>query len=368
MVETSGQPTVPSKMLGLELLRFGCAFAVLLWHYQHFYQVIGSPRYVIDAQPMFAVLAPFYRFGLFGVQMFWGISGFIFFWKYGNAIANSAVGAGKFFWLRFSRLYPLHLLSLLAVAALQPVHVLLTGQPFIYHGNTPSQFVLNLFMATQWSMQAPYSFNGPIWSVSAEVFVYALFFLLVRRFGNSLAVTAAMVLASLVAGMMQAVTPIVACASYFFAGGLAAQLFERVGEERGARGIAAGLLALLVGGAAWNGWLTKSDANPLLILFGLPPLLFLLARDPKPLERFARPIEIAGNLTYSTYLCHFPLQLIVAVGVAASGIALPVASAWFLAAYLGVTMAVGYVVFERFERPAQDTIRGWARRRQTLPA
>ena len=103
------------------------------------------------------------------MQFFWLISGFVFFRNYGGLVSARAIPARTFFWLRFSRLYPLHLATLLIVASLQPLHALLTGHDYIYGPNNASQFALNLAMATHWGAMAPMTFDGPFWSVSAEV-------------------------------------------------------------------------------------------------------------------------------------------------------------------------------------------------------
>jgi peptidoglycan/LPS O-acetylase OafA/YrhL len=361
------EPSVgESKLLGLELLRFICAFAVLLWHYQHFYRISGAPAFVASTQPWHAPFAPFYDYGLFGVQFFWGISGFIFFWKYGQAIFEGTVGGAKFFWLRFSRLYPLHLATLLLVALLQPTHIALAGTPFIYQGNDVPAFAAQLAMATHWFGPQPFTFNGPIWSVSAEIFVYALFFLLVRRFGSgwrliggSIAVT----LAAISAGMA---SPTLFCATYFFVGGAAARLFLDAQSSRktlAQRWICAVALAV-IGGGVWSaGTPLNEDTMPLILLLVLPPLLLLAAQDWSRLERWQRLIQAAGNLTYSSYLSHFPLQLLVAIGCAAAGLAPPVQSPAFLIAYLAFTFVVSRWLFLRFERPAQKWIRKLSTRR-----
>lgn len=348
-----------SKLLGLELVRFTCAFAVLVWHYQHFYDIAGAPEFVRAAQPLHAPLALFYDYGLFGVQLFWGISGFIFFWKYGQAISDGAVTGLKFFWLRFSRLYPLHIVTLLLVAALQPMHVALTGTSFVYHGNDLPNFMMQLGMATHWGPPIPFTFNGPIWSVSAEVFVYAVFFLAVRCFGPSnwlIATAVGTSLGGMLAGME---SPALACAGYFFAGGAAARFQGALKgkDARGAQLLCGAVLAAILAGAWSSGLLADKEALPFVLMLAMPPALFLAAQDWPVLERWQRLIQLAGNLTYASYLCHFPLQLTIAVAVAASGIALPVASPLFLAAYLGATLVLSRFVFERFERPAQAWIR-----------
>jgi peptidoglycan/LPS O-acetylase OafA/YrhL len=351
---------VPGKMLGVELARFICALAVLVWHYHHFYQASGSPAYVRTAQPFYPLLSLFYEHGKYGVLLFWAISGFIFFWKYGAAVASGAISGSRFFWLRFSRLYPLHFATLLLVAALQPLHQVLTGHSFIYEGNNLPNFFLQLAMATHWSPPQPQSFNGPIWSVSAELFVYALFFLLVRRFGNSAWMIGAAILGSIVALFAGVETPAIVCVGYFFIGGLVAKLLAQTKmrhEIHGPRLVAGAMIVALFGGAWWAGLLGNTGALEFVLRLSVGPFIFLAAQDWRMLDRFEAPIQRAGNVTYSTYLCHFPLQLTLAIAAAASGWALPVSSPLFLASYLGATLLIALLVYERFERPTQAWIR-----------
>ena len=85
-----------SKLLGLELVRFACAMAVLVWHFHHFAMVGDGSAMYGPHMPLGTLLYPFYHFGLFGVQIFWCISGFIFYWKYAGAIANRQVEPKRF--------------------------------------------------------------------------------------------------------------------------------------------------------------------------------------------------------------------------------------------------------------------------------
>src|SRR5690606_34065506 len=75
-----------------------------------------------------------------------------------------------------SRLYPLHLLTLLLVGGLQWVVIKLQGHSFVYPQNDIYHFVLNVFFASAWGLQKGFSFNASIWSVSVEVLLYTLFF------------------------------------------------------------------------------------------------------------------------------------------------------------------------------------------------
>lgn len=341
------------KLLGLELLRFASALAVLFFHYRHFAHLPGMGPVGRATVPFYGLLWPLYEYGQYGVQVFWGISGYIFFWKYGAAIHERTVAARDFFWLRFSRLYPLHLATLMAVIGLQALYRQFAGENFIYPTGDAGLFVRQLFLATDWGSQSPFSFNGPIWSISAEVAVYAGFFLLVRWFSPTMKLCAAVVAAGLALQLIGLVWVSVACATYFFAGGLAALL-----RPRSAKPAVAALAALMALSIA-TGTFGARDKLPTILLLAVPCLLVILTRDWPFFARWQKQVQFAGNLTYSSYLLHFPLQVTLAILVAASGVVPPLTATWFLAAYLGVTLGAAALSYRWFELPAQR----WIRRR-----
>ena len=349
-----------SKLLGLELVRFACAMAVLVWHFQHFAMAGDGAAMQQPHEPLGMLLWPLYHFGLLGVQVFWCISGFIFYWKYGNVIAARLIEPKRFFWLRFSRLYPLHFATLLIVAALQPVYVALAGKPFVYSDNGMVNFLLQLGLADQWGGPPGFSFNGPIWSVSAEVFVYVLFFMLLRDFGKSPRVIVGAIALALMSMWSGIESPILICGGFFFAGGAAAEWIHSARAQRKPREALALALAWITAMAAAAMIIGLDRASPAIqtwLMAICPPLLFLAARDLPILERWQATIQAAGNLTYSTYLIHFPLQLTIAIAALAGGFALPVDRPWFLLAYIGTTIILGRIVFVRFEAPVQRWIR-----------
>jgi peptidoglycan/LPS O-acetylase OafA/YrhL len=343
----------PSRLLGLELLRFGAALSILFFHYSHFARMAGATPIARADVPFYFALWPLYDYGQFGVQLFWGISGYIFFWKYAEAIHARSVAASRFFWLRFSRLYPLHIVTLLTVVALQAIHRRLAGFDFIYPAQDGSLFARQIFLATDWAAPSPFSFNGPIWSISAEVAIYAAFFLLLRQLAATAKLCTVVIAASLALQLAGLNWVSIACAGYFFAGGLAALAPRRL------RPHAAAALVILLTGCAAAGVLGDRDKLPTILLMAVPCLLLFCSADGAWLSRWQRSIEAAGNLTYSTYLLHFPLQLMLAIAVAGSGISLPMTSPLFLAAYLGIVMAAGWLSYRLFELPAQ----AWIRRR-----
>lgn len=347
------QADATSKLLGLELLRFFAALAVLFYHYRHFAHMSGVEPILRTDVPYHWLLWPMYEYGQFGVQLFWGISGYIFFWKYGSQIHEAKVGAKKFFWLRFSRLYPLHLATLALVIVLQTAHRQVAGFDFIYPAQDGGALIRQLFLATHWGSHVPFTFNGPIWSISAEVVVYAGFYLLIRKLAPSIARCAAIVAGSLVLRLAGIDLVPIACASYFFAGGVAALAPKRFN-------IAAGVaFAFLLTVCGVTGILGDRGKLSIILLLAVPLLLMFASREWRGLARFSRPIRAAGNLTYSSYLLHFPIQLLLAIASAGGFIEVDLTSPLILALYLGATLLAAAISYRMFELPAQE----WLRRR-----
>src|SRR4030095_2065416 len=87
-----------------------------------------------------------------------------------------------------------------------------------------------------------HSFNGPIWSISAEIAVYAAFFLLLRKFQPSARLCVSVVVAGLLLQLAGMGWGWIGCATYFFAGGLATMAPNWAARPAGAT--LAGLLLL----------------------------------------------------------------------------------------------------------------------------
>lgn len=360
MTAMASRPAGGGKMLCLELIRFLSALAVLFWHYQHFGFVADRPvDFVRTQQPLYGLFSVFYEYGYLGVQVFWCLSGFIFFWKYRTALADGTIGPGRFFLLRFSRLYPLHIVTLLLVAALQLAYVRMQGHYFVYQHNDLWHFVLQLFLASHWGLERGYSFNGPIWSISVEVVAYLAFFLALRFVGRSVWIKLAMVLAFVAANRAQVSTPIFDCLGLFCAGGLGAVARSHWQHGRHAARLQAAL-ALALAIVPWFPWqrvVGDDRAVHLFLLCYLPALFYLCAQDPPLPPWMCRTIEVAGNMTYSSYLVHFPIQLALAGYFAFQQQAIPYQSTALFGVFMTATLVAAYFLYRLFELPAQNYLR-----------
>jgi peptidoglycan/LPS O-acetylase OafA/YrhL len=329
---------------GAEVLRFLCSVLILIVHYQHFFMVGLLPptmtASMTDQLPLCSILRLAYIHGGLAVPMFWTISGFIFFFKYGRRVHDRETRWRQFFIYRFSRLYPLHFVTLVAVAALQPIYFATHSEYFVTGSSDDvPHFLAHLVMASNWFAGEGYSFNSPIWSVSIEELVYATFFVVVFTVRPGiimcmLAVLAARHLARLEVFNSVLDPRVLDCAQYFFIGGLVQQALERIPRQRWTIVLVLGCVAFACALGSLN-YVSRPDRlmPPLL---GLVLLIFITSG--KSIRgSWARLAVVLGNLTYSSYLLHFPLQLCLVLLVDSLGwpraffSSLPVATAYFIA-------------------------------------
>ena len=364
-MRTTASTQAADKLPGLEALRFLAAFAVLIWHYQHFSYLGGAPVDLVKSElPFYWLLWPFYEAGEHGVWVFWCISGFIFFWKYRDPIAGRVLGGWTFFVFRLSRLYPLHVATLLMVAALQPVYFHLHGFFFVYEHNDIAHFLPQLLMASDWGLSRSDSFNGPIWSISVEVLVYAIFFVSLR-FATKSPLWNVIIIVIAVNVSAQ----VCSCLAFFYAGGLAAIARQAIAPSR-RRGIvetSAWGVTITVPLAIWVFGLQPHIIGWVFLLAYLPVLLFCLSRRMTLSPRWQGIVEAAGNMTYSSYLLHFPIQLLIVSALAIAQRPVPFENGWFFAAFTGGTLAASYFTYRYFEAPAQALIRGYLLSRRSRP-
>ena len=367
---------IDSKIQGIEFVRFFCAIAVLIAHYRHFFMSGNEPvsASVTQAQPFYTELWLFYDHGTDAVQWFWIVSGYIFFWKYQQTIRIGAVSAQKFFILRVSRLYPLHAATLIAVAILQAGFYQSSGHYFVYDLNDFSHFVLQCLFVSNW-FSTDLSFNAPVWSVSIEIAVYILFFVLaLRGFGSNLGGKVFIVLVAFVlwrrggASNITLFRNILECLCFFYIGGLVFDLERQflVWSSKNREGAVVNVVAILffvtlVGSA----YVLAEDYHLLNYFFDygklvIPGLaIFVVNRLCEWFDtRLLRSCSKVGDLTYSSYLLHFPIQLVLVLLIG-SGATLEriMYERWAFIGFLCITLAVSALSFRFFERPCQNFIR-----------
>ena len=341
---------------GIEILRFVSAFSILVWHYQHFNYPLNSKE-MLMGQPFYEYLKIFYNYGYMGVNFFWCISGFIFYWKYGDVIKH--IKFSNFFISRFSRLYPLHFITLILVLFLQNLYFSLNQKYFITQNNDFYHFFLHLFFASNWGFEKGMSFNGVIWSVSIEVLVYALFFILLTIFNKNIFVNILIVIICLFFKLIyeHLAHNLIDCALFFFIGGFLSFVlnFKKFYKKFIKTCSLLFILSLIL---IVNMNLFNFD-NFMYIaqIFLYPSLILLSCEIYFNNKNLTRIFKLLGNLTYSSYLLHFPIQIFITIFYLKIDEEIPFNDNLFFLFYISVVLTLSYYSFKYFEDPCKKKIR-----------
>lgn len=129
-----------------------------------------------------------FRNGFLMVELFFVLSGFVIYNAYANNI-KTGKDLLRFQFLRFGRLYPVHLLFLIIFLVIECLKYILATRygisspnstPFVI--NNSSSFSAHLFLAQALGItQHVGSFNSPSWSISTEFYTYLLFAIIILK-------------------------------------------------------------------------------------------------------------------------------------------------------------------------------------------
>ncbi|SMX39632.1 acyltransferase family protein [Octadecabacter ascidiaceicola] len=357
----SQDPAIPTYFGWIDALRGLAAICIAVFHYTRFYMPSADVPVIpvaVEDVPYTAFLWPVYLYGEEAVRLFWVISGFVFahvYWSRNTDFRQFAVA-------RFARLYPLHFVTLIIVAALQIISLTGTGHWQIVGNNDLKHFFLQVFMLdTSLSLSDGNSFNAPIWSVSAEVFVYILFFATLPLTKRNPVIMS--LLLSAIAYAALTVRPdafiigqwVFVCTVFFFAGSACFAAFRAFGGRSSRVGLLlAGLLVL-----GWLGF-ENQQHNVLLITICCSVVLAMALLE-SHFTKTANVMRFLGDISYSLYLVHIPIQIFVLLvaDMVFDGDRSFAATYWALPVFLAASIGTAYLTNRYFEKPAAR----WLRRR-----
>ena len=351
MTNDISQSSKPQFREATNLLRGICAFSVLLWHYQHFFLTSESSIYILNEQPFFNIFSIPYTMGSIGVPIFWCISGLILSHSYNN---TSRQTLWRFIIDRFSRLYPLHLITLIVVGILQFLSFHKVGDFLIYSNNDLHNFLLNLLFIQSWGFENGRSFNAPSWSVSTEILVYLVFFaalVFLKRFKlfGSLTIL-------LICQFGPQLVPIIfkylffyQCLMFFMFGVCIYYLANIRFKFSTSIGVLVALCLIL-----WAQ--TESQTSDYLLVASL--VAFAAFCDQIRVSQRLKPLRRFGDLSYSVFLWHIPIQITIKLVQTKYSIDNSIAyNKLFFIFFIALTYFIGYLSFRFIEQPAQRIIR-----------
>ena len=342
------------RYYGIEFLRFLTSISVLLYHYRLFFSPYNSySTYNFFEEkvnfPFYSLLEIFYMKGIYGVHVFYTISGFVFAYIYLSS--NKKVNGKEFFVNRFARLYPLHFATLIIVTLLLFTNWIANNSfqinPFdhndIYH------FILQLFFISSWGFEDGHSFNSPIWSVSVEIAIYGVFFFLIdyiKKFKIWFIILLSIFLLIVNKNVLND-SLFMECARLFFSGVLIYYIAMKLKFNNILLLISIVLLIF-----SFIGNFKTYVFCPSLILF------FVMLEEKIRNNKIKSFFGVIGNLTYALYLLHVPLIFTIIIMQNKFNISEEIyMQLYFFLIYFTTLSIFAYFCFKYYEKPMNKKIR-----------
>jgi peptidoglycan/LPS O-acetylase OafA/YrhL len=196
------------------------------------------------------------------------------------------------------------------VCLLQLYSIKKTGSYIVYSNNDLKHFLLNLFFISGWGGYEGPSYNAPIWSVSLELFAYICFFLFSKYIYKKKYIIFLVIICLTFINSRFAFV-----CYYFFVGGLAylALTMINIKNNKMFYKMILLILIIIISGFIffnYNNHLSKRlDAINLGIINFT--LILALAITQSRFKKIGNKLSKIGNLTYASYLWHFPIQLVI---------------------------------------------------------
>lgn len=144
------------QLPALDSLRFLAALDIVFFHF-------SNPQW-------FGSFTPIVNSGYTAVSFFFLLSGFILAYNYDERARAGRLKATNFWVARFSRLYPVYVLSLVISLGMLMLE---------WHARSHGQFALGMIltplMLQGWSPSLSTFWNTPAWAMSTEAFFYLIF-------------------------------------------------------------------------------------------------------------------------------------------------------------------------------------------------
>ncbi len=346
-----------------------------------------------------AIIHHFYLF----VDFFFVLSGFVMAASYEGRIKDG-YGIGPYMILRWFRIYPLHLATLIAMIVIQLVWAVDSNRYDL------RPLISNLFLLQGVGVEAGLTWNFPSWSISAEFYTYLVFALLWALLAErprtltlvigSFILVCPIVIHLLSPTEMSAPIPLglVRCVYGFACGVLLWRLYRSKAAyieslrvtPAVATAVELGLLGLLAIFIKFAGTTPVSLAAPLVFAV----VVFVFAFEGGAVSRLLRtpPLLLLGALSYSIYLVHVPVLALLqrsvrdveetlSVDISSvevslhNGLALLGATTRmgdvFVVATFALVIGISWITYRGIEKPCQDygrrLVRRWKTRDDAAP-
>lgn len=369
-----------------------CAVMVVIYHFS----------FLVNAEMLHnRLLSNAYLF----VDFFFVLSGFVVCHAYRDRLASGRQFGG-FLLRRIGRLWPLHLAILFALMVAMMVINVGGFYPDSFtieadRGSYSLQgLVLNALLLNSMGFYGN-AWNGPAWSIGAEFYTYVLFAIVTLAAGRRLLPTALIISLAAMVGLLlfapsfmnsTADFGLVRCVAGFFMGVVAYHIHDRLRDKPLPLATVTEIGVIVLAGAfiamAGQG---PDEVGPVSVLapVAFSAAILVFAREKGLLSKALQvpPLRALGGWSYSIYLIHMPLLILLGYGIWLYGnvagvpvrfdvmvdghlkrlydLGNPAVTYALLAAFIGLVIALAAGTYALIEVPWRDWFTRLARNYET---
>ena len=336
----------------LDVARGLAALSVVIFHYRIFY-FKDNATFIISNQPFSSFLYPIYDDGWIGVQFFFLLSGFVFFKFYLEKIKEKKISFYNFFILRFSRLYPLHFFTLIIVLLFYYLN-----EKYNFHNLIIvdfKHFVLNLFLIHEWGFKSIHgTLNHPSWSISVEILMYLIFFVIALKTNIFLSSFLILILSSI----LYFESKYIGYGGYcFFVGGLSCLIIQKIKIIIKTKMIILSIFIFLFSSFLQIFYLNSIIVKIILLTIIFPSIINLLSLINESYPKLGSKFSFLGDISYSMYLIHYPIILLFCFIFDLFEFSVNLNFNYIFLFYIFLTMFFSLAVYRYLEIPLRTTIR-----------
>ena len=353
------------RLRPLDTLRGIAALIVALFtHYHHFDHDMGN-----EALPLYNVFSIFYDNGWNMVDLFFVLSGVVFSYVYAKKIKDGKIDARAYAVFRFSRLYPLHFATLLFVTALFLFGISNGYGIFVYGESNVQYFIANVFFVQSGVTPWPWTFNGPVWSISCEIVAYILFFIIMKYFHDKrLYIALTLIIVGTLFRHLHTNSYFVNSdiGRLFMGFFMGIVIYEALFSKRLTQPHFYLIITALLLAFSASVYIRPSAWSYPAVVF-LYPAIIIASIKIELLNKILslRFLTYLGDISYSVYLLHFPVQLTILTVGSYFAIHFPYTHVGFLCGYGATVILVSVLSYEFFEKPAQTILRNKLLKRES---
>ncbi len=179
---------------GINITKFICAIIIAcIYHYKNTFKAWK----LLDKNILLRVLADY---GFLLVELFFIISGYLFFISYYKRIRENKIGFQSFIEKRYLRIIPISAISVVVMFILQHIYYYKFEHFWIFNNNDFVNLILQMTGIQYWMNMSEGSLNNVTWYISVLLLCYIIYYFITKKskkYGNIIYPTIVIIFISL---------------------------------------------------------------------------------------------------------------------------------------------------------------------------